>query len=155
MFIRYEVQTNKVVYADKEKPTNVENGVYAVAETDNIPVYDKQTQYLSVTNLKKATRVVKKAYIGEHKKVIETYTICDLVINNRQTTPLTEEEKERQYNSYVTKLIRQKYDADAVEALYANIIAEPNNEKYKKEFADFKAYRIECKAEAKAKYNLK
>ena len=48
MFIRYEIQTNRVVYADKERPTNIENGVYAVAETDNIPTYDKRTQYLSL-----------------------------------------------------------------------------------------------------------
>lgn len=172
MFIRYEIQTNRVVYEDKEKPINVENGVYAVAEVDNIPTYNKRTQYLTITNLREATRIVKEAYTEtiefdeegnlleepqtiEHKELIETYITCDLIVNDRQKTPLTEKQKERQYNSYATKLIRQKYDADAVEALFANIIAKPNNEEYKKEFADFTAYRIECKTKAKAKYNLK
>jgi len=54
------------------------------------------------------------------------------------------------YKDKVVEMIREKYDANDVEALYANYLAEPNNEKYIAEFNEFQAYRIECKAKAKS-----
>ena len=57
--------------------------------------------------------------------------------------------KEKKYKDLCKKYIREKYSQDDVEALYANYMAEPTNEKYIAEFNEFQVYRVECKARAK------
>ena len=82
----------------------------------------------------------------------KSHIVCDLIAHFYPKRELTEEQKAKQteakYNALVTKLVRQKYDANAVEALLANYAED--KEKYQEEFDTFAAYRKECKALARA-----
>lgn len=97
--------------------------------------------------------VTKEVEVEMSKKHI----ICDLVAHFFAKRELTEEQKaklkEKQYNALVTKLIRKKYSANAVEALLANYA--DDDVKYQLEFDEFTTYRKECKAKARQEiYNL-
>lgn len=52
------------------------------------------------------------------------------------------------YEKLVSKYIREKYSQDAVEAIIANYLNEPENEIYSNEFKDFQEYRKNCKLRA-------
>lgn len=63
--------------------------------------------------------------------------------------PVEKPKPKRPYDVIVSSLIREKYSQNAVEAILANYLADPENEAYKAEFEAFSAYRAECKAKAK------
>lgn len=63
--------------------------------------------------------------------------------------PVEKPKPKRPYGVIVSSLIREKYSQNAVEAILANYLADPENEAYKAEFEAFSAYRAECKAKAK------
>jgi hypothetical protein len=54
------------------------------------------------------------------------------------------------YDVLVSALIRKKYDADKMEAIINNYLADTNDETAKAEFADMQAYRQEVKDFCKA-----
>lgn len=58
--------------------------------------------------------------------------------------PYTEEE----YKRKVAELIHQRYDHDDETALINNFVAEPS-EKHHAEYAEYQAYREQCKQQAK------
>lgn len=53
------------------------------------------------------------------------------------------------YELIIDKLIRLHYSQSHVESLICNFLAPNAKEKHKKEFEDFQAYRLACKAQAK------
>lgn len=65
------------------------------------------------------------------------------------TFPVEKPKPKRPYDVVVSSLIREKYSQNAVEAILANYLADPENEAYKAEFEAFSAYRAECKRKAK------
>lgn len=62
-------------------------------------------------------------------------------------TPPKIEEYKPTYEELVSQFIREKYSQDEVEAIINNYLS--NAEKYKAEFDELQAYRLECKARAK------
>lgn len=56
---------------------------------------------------------------------------------------------EQVYGRVVKDLFRQQYKEDMVEAINNNYLDDMDNPKYIQERDDMKAYRKECKAEAK------
>lgn len=162
-YILYDLKTLKVVHKDTKplKPQNM--NFYGIAEYNGeLPKGD----WLTVDNVRKEIETWKEKQVVENydengNVVVEeievekskTHIVCDLVAHFYPKIELTEEQKaarkEAQYEALTSKLIRKKYSQDAVEALYANYLAEPDNEKYIAEFNEFQAYRVECKAQAK------
>lgn len=65
------------------------------------------------------------------------------------TFPVEKPKPKRPYDLIVSSLIREKYSQNAVEAIIANYLADPENEAYNAEFEAFSAYRAECKRKAK------
>ena len=59
------------------------------------------------------------------------------------------ETRDEKYARLVDAYVREKYSQSAVEAIINNYLSDPENEKYKAEFAAFQLYREECKAKAK------
>lgn len=119
--------------------------------------------YLSVANIHEEIETYKERELSYNiddngnaiPKEIEvektkTHIVCDLVANFYPKRELTVEQiakqKEKQYYALTTKYIRQKYDANAVEALLSNYAED--REKYQEEFNAFAMYRKECKAKA-------
>ena len=140
-YIRFNTQTKKVVAVCIEKPPVNDSefinlsGEYAVAEfNDEVPKGD----YLTV---------------GDAQIKIDNsrnYIACSLITNKREYTPeQLEAVKEKKYKCLVAKYIRQKYSANDVEALLANICDEPDNEDYINEMKAFQEYRKQCKERAK------
>lgn len=106
MYIRYNAQTNLVIYIGEKKPLNADTDLYKVAEYNGeIPKND----WLTVANIEPKTRIVKEAYDetvefdenGEplkepktvhHEAVIENYLECT------ELTPhfISDEEKAKQ-----------------------------------------------------------
>ncbi len=60
------------------------------------------------------------------------------------------ETRDEKYARLVDAYVREKYSQSAVEAIINNYLSDPENEKYKAEFADLQMYREECKNRAKA-----
>lgn len=60
------------------------------------------------------------------------------------------ETRDEKYARLVDAYVREKYSQSAVEAIINNYISDPENEKYKAEFAALQMYREECKNKAKA-----
>lgn len=59
------------------------------------------------------------------------------------------ETRDEKYARLVDAYVREKYSQSAVEAIINNYLSDPENEKYKAEFAALQLYREECKAKAK------
>ncbi len=166
MYIRYDAQTNHIIYIGQKKPLNVDTDLLKVAEYNGeIPKHD----WLTVANVEPKTRVVKEAYDetieydenGEplkepqtvhHEAVIENFLECTQLLAHFRT--YTEEEtaqqKQARYKSLVAKYIRQKYSADDVEEILANYLDDPNDAEHIEEHKQFQEYRKFCKARAKA-----
>lgn len=60
------------------------------------------------------------------------------------------ETRDEKYARLVDAYVREKYSQSAVEAIINNYLSDPENEKYKAEFAALQMYREECKNKAKA-----
>lgn len=60
--------------------------------------------------------------------------------------PLTEDD----YGTLVSAIIRERYSADAVEAITSNYIVTPRSEEDKAEMREFQAWRTEAKTIARA-----
>ena len=58
------------------------------------------------------------------------------------------ETRDEKYARLVDAYVREKYSQSAVEAIINNYLSDPENEKYKAEFAALQLYREECKAKA-------
>lgn len=160
MYIRYNAQTNLVVYIGEKKPLNADTDLLKVAEYNGeIPKND----WLTVGNVEQKTRVVKEAYDetiefdenGEplkkpqtihHEAVIENYLECTELTPHFKT--YTEEElakqKQAKYENLVEKYIREKYSLSNELAILRQA-----NTKYT-EFYEYNTYAEECKAKAKA-----
>lgn len=147
----------KYIVVYKEQPLLDEQSNPIIDEDGN-PIVDEEGNPIKQQVPKRIKQVVNVEVEKEIEEEVEvekskTHIVCDLVAHFYPKRELTEEQKakqkEKQYNALVTKYIRQKYDANDVEALYANYLAEPNNEKYITEFNQFQSYRIECKTRAK------
>lgn len=162
MYITFDKET-KVVSSPilEEKPLSFTNNLM-VAEVESVP---NKYDYLTVTNVREKTRVVKEAYEeiveydenGEllqepihiqHEAEIEVYYTCDLVANFRSqlTAEQLEKQKEIRYNNRVAQLVRLKYSQNDVEALLANYAED--KDKYQNEFDTFANYRKQCKTQA-------
>lgn len=59
------------------------------------------------------------------------------------------ETRDEKYARLVDAYVREKYSQSAVEAIINNYLSDPENEKYKAEFAALQTYREECKEKAK------
>lgn len=59
------------------------------------------------------------------------------------------ETRDEKYARLVDAYVREKYSQSAVEAIINNYLSDPENEKYKAEFAALQLYREECKEKAK------
>lgn len=59
------------------------------------------------------------------------------------------ETRDEKYARLVDAYVREKYSQSAVEAIINNYLSDPENEKYKAEFAALQIYREECKEKAK------
>ena len=59
------------------------------------------------------------------------------------------ETRDVKYARLVDAYVREKYSQSAVEAIINNYLSDPENEKYKAEFAALQIYREECKEKAK------
>ena len=160
MYIRYNTQTNLVVYIGERKPLNANTDLLKVAEYNGeIPKND----WLSVGNIQERTRVLKEAYDetievdenGEplkepqkvhHEAVIENYLECTELVAHFKT--FTEEElakqKQVKYENLVEQYIREKYSLSNELA----ILRQANTKV--EEFNEYNAYAEECKARAKA-----
>lgn len=160
MYIRYNTQTNLVVYIGDKKPLNADTDLYKVAEYNGeIPKND----WLTVGNIEPKTRIVKEAYdetiefdengeplkepkVIHHEAVIENYLECMEVTPHFRV--YTEEElaqqKQARYESLVEKYIREKYSLSNELAILRQA-----NTKYT-EFYEYNTYAEECKARAKA-----
>lgn len=151
-YVSYRLDTLKVVHKDT-KPLKPQLDIYGVAEyKGDLPKGD----WLSVDNIREEIETWKEKEVNEQGQEVEvqrskTHILCDLVAHFYPKRELTEEQKaklkEKQYNALTTRLIRKKYDANAVEALLANYAED--KEKYQEEFNTFAAYRAECKALAR------
>ena len=60
---------------------------------------------------------------------------------------LLQKNKEQYYPVMVSKLIHERYSADAETALINNYLSDP--ETYGEEYAEYQAFRSECKQRAK------
>ena len=61
---------------------------------------------------------------------------------------------EAEYGALVSRLIRKKYSQQDIEAIINNYLANPENEKYRKEFLDLQEYRALCKEQAKSTLHI-
>ena len=59
---------------------------------------------------------------------------------------------EKWYPIYVSKFIHERYSADAETALINNYLAD--TEEYREQYAEYQAYRTECKARAKEELGI-
>ena len=160
MYIRYDTQTNHIIYIGQKKPLNVDTDLLKVAEYNGeIPKHD----WLSVENIQEKTRVLKEAYDetieydenGEplkepqtvhHEEVIENYLECTELVPHFKT--YTEEEiakqKQVRYENLVEQYIRERYSLSNELA----ILRQANTKV--EEFNSYNLYAEECKARAKA-----
>ncbi len=158
-YILYNRQTLKVeMIYDKPLTAKVCDNFY---EINGIAEYHGEipkNNWLTVDNIREEIETWKEKEPNEQGKEVEViyskkHIVCDLVAHFYPKRELTEEQKaklkEKKYKDLCKKYIREKYSQDDVEALYANYMAEPTNEKYIAEFNEFQAYRVECKARAK------
>ena len=123
MYIRFNTITKRVVYIDIEKPINIEDGTFQVAQVESVPSeYDWLTY--------------------EYGKLMPHFV--------SYTSEQIEAQKYEKYKSLVEMYIREKYSQSDVEALQANLLSENVTEKDKLEWQEFQLYRTECKARAKA-----
>ena len=158
-YILYNKQTLKVEHIyNKPLTAKVCDNFYEINGIAEYKGEIPKNNWLTVANLEQKIETWKEKETNEQGQEVEvensrTYFVCDLVAHFYPKKELTEEQKaklkEKQYHSLATKLIRQKYSANEVEALYANYLAKPSNEKYIADFNNFQAYRVECKAKAK------
>lgn len=59
---------------------------------------------------------------------------------------------EKWYPIYVSEFIHERYSADAETALINNYLADP--EEYRDKYAEYQAYRAECKTRAKEELGI-
>lgn len=106
MYIRYNAQTNLVIYKDETKPSVADSDLYKVAEYNGkIPKND----WLTVANVEQKTRVLKEAYdetiefdengeplkepqIVHHEEITENYLECAELVPHF----ISDEEKAKQ-----------------------------------------------------------
>jgi hypothetical protein len=165
MYIAYNIKNHKVIEIS-EKPFITVTENVAVAECNEIPTkYD----YLLVTNLREATRIVEEAYtekvvelnektqteetkIIQHPQVIETYIACDLIPKFYEyTAEQLEKQKEKRYHDLTEKYIRKQYSQGKMESVINNYLEYKEtyaNENALLEYNKMQAYRKECKAKA-------
>ena len=156
-YILYDLKTLKVkrIY-DKPLTAKVCDNFYEINGVAEYKGDLPKNDWLTVANLKEEVETwTEKERNAQGQEVEVEYSkkhiVCDLVAHFHPKRELTEEQKaklkEKQYYALTTKYIREKYDANAVEALLANYAED--KEKYQEEFNAFAAYRKECKARAK------
>jgi len=80
--------------------------------------------------------------------------IIDEELQDLIDTSITPEDKQKVYGIVISKLIRQQYSKDMVEAIINNYLDDSTNEKHLKEFQDLQSYRKECKIKAKELLNI-
>lgn len=160
MYIRYDAQTNHIIYIGQKKPLNVDTDLLKVAEYNGeIPKHD----WLSVANVEPKTRVLKEAYDetieydknGEplkepkkvhHEAVVENYLECTGLLAHFKSYTEEELSKQKQvrYENLVEQYIREKYSLSNELA----ILRQANTKV--EEFNAYNLYAEECKARAKA-----
>jgi hypothetical protein len=159
MYITFNNETKKVDYIGEKKPASYTDNL-TLAEVKTLP---EKYDYLTIDNVREETDTWTEKiedYNEETGEVVEkeveksrTYTTCDLKAcfnfkpTAEQLEQFKEKQKEKRYKELTSKLIRQRYSQDDVEALLANHAE--NKEKYQVEFDAFAAYRKECKAKAR------
>lgn len=161
-YVIIEKQSKQIFDIYTKKPISVSNSL-EIAECENIPIYDKNSQYLTAANIQEHTRIIKEAYtevvedyddngekIGErkiqHKAVKENYLTCDLVVNNIE---FTAEQKQVKYEMLVEKYIREKYSPNDENKVVREYLADMTNVEKKAQFDDYNAYVESCKTRAK------
>lgn len=72
---------------------------------------------------------------------------------DKVTPERREQYKQRLYATTVSRIIREHYSQNEVEAIFANYLAHPENEQYKNEFDIFESFRESVKAAVREEIN--
>lgn len=87
-----------------------------------------------------------------HKIGTETYfkkgVVYDSVDNYEEVDEMPKY-TEAEYNAKVAELIHERYDTDKETALINNMLVEHPTQNHREEYAEYQAYRAECKDRAK------
>lgn len=157
MYILVNQNTNTVMYISEKKFNSFSDNLI-LCEVESLPTnYD----YLEATNIHEVidTWIEKELgdeYVENGERVeIEversrTYNTCDLkaCFRPKPTNEELDKLKEKRYGKLISRLVRQRYSQDDVEAIVNNYLSDPQDGTYQLEFRELQAYREQCKIKA-------
>ena len=150
MFITYDKNTKRVFYIGEQKPISFTDNL-SLAEANGVPeAYD----YLTVANEHEQTDcytekdLIFNEETGEETEVEITkerkYISCDLVAHFRtKTEEQIANEKQREYEALVEKLIRNRYTVSQEIAILRQ------RDSKTEEFSEYYEYAEQCKVTAR------
>ena len=157
IYILINKNSDKVMYTSEKKFSEYSDNLL-LCEVETLP---EKYDYLQVENIREVTDTWVEQELSEeydeNGALVEieveksrVYNTCDLkaCFRPKPTNEELDKLKEKRYGKLISRLVRERYSQDDVEAIVNNYLSDPQDKTYQLEFNELQAYREQCKIKA-------